>query len=169
MQRRTLVGTGGLLGPTAAGFLFAQSGDVVSSVVAFDATTRTSAQVGALTGLTPDLPNVVFSVEANSLTRLAFVNGSTPKATVVIGAGGNVATATGAVVSFNAATGLVVAVLPYTSNRSTDGPTVHREDGVSVLRGPFLGVWDGEGRNLAPNGASEVRIAEGTGVVVSVQ
>ncbi|MCC6444094.1 MAG: PD40 domain-containing protein [Armatimonadetes bacterium] len=171
--KRSFIGTGGILGTAAAGFLFARCGGSSASIVTFDTPTdkRTTAKVTAQTFV--NSPTMILTVEADSLTSLKFVNGAVPKGTVVIGSGGVATTATGAIVDIcntnSDMAGLVTSVLPYTASRTADRPTVGMEGGVQVMKGRFLGVWDGTGKNHAPGGASEVRLEAKTGVVLSVR
>lgn len=112
---RSLIGPGGAFGDRAAGFLLARARDNIRSIVVFDADNRNNVRITAQTGSTPGLPNIVFAVtvEGGSLTRLAYLNGAAGNPTVVVGQGGGVATASGALVDFNADTGRVTAIFPY--------------------------------------------------------
>ncbi len=170
IKRRTIIGAGGSMGTNASGFLFGQADEQVRSLVVFDAVTRTSARVKAQTGLGDGLPNVVFSVSGDSINRLSYMNftDALPKVVTVVGPGTSIPTATDAIVSIGASRGVVASVIPYTSNRSA-APAISVETGVRVLRGSFLGAWDGKGVNRAPNGASEVRLDSRTGEIVGVR
>ncbi len=44
-----------------------------------------------------------------------------------------------------------------------------RENGQIIANGNFLGVWNGSGKNIAPQGASSVRVDAKTGTVLRVQ
>jgi Tol biopolymer transport system component len=167
-RARTVIGGSGLLGNTAAGFLFGRSGDTVTSIVTFDtpALSRVNARVSAQTAASTNTPDIVFTISADSLTSLMYSNGLTgPTFTIPVTNGVN-----SALVDFNANTGLVSNVLPYAANRAaTPHPTVSSEAGVRVLRGHFTGVWDAQGQNHAPGGASEVRIDSRTGAILAVK
>ena len=169
--KRTVVGAGGALGTAAAGFLFGQQGDSVTSLVAFSATTPSAARVTTQTGIAPGNSNYVFTVTAaDSLTALSYINGAFSAPVKVIGSGGAASAASAALVTFTAATGTVSAVLPYVANRSASPePAVRAPGGVLVFHRAFLGVWDGAGKNLAPNGANEARIDAATGNLVGVR
>jgi dipeptidyl aminopeptidase/acylaminoacyl peptidase len=168
---RTLIGPGAPLGTAAAGFLFGQQGKKVTSVLAFDtpntlAAPRTNARVSAQTGLTPGLPNVLFTLSADSLASLSYVNGLSAPVTTVPLAGG----VTGAVVSFDASDGTIASVLPYAANRVASGAKLDTiVGGIHMLHAHFTGVWDGSGHNRAPSGASEVGIDAKTGALLSVK
>ncbi len=168
--RRTLIGAGGSMGTNASGFLFGQSHRELRSLLVFDALTRTSSRVKAQTAQSEPGPNVIFSLSADSINRLAYINltAASQRVITVVGTGGGTATATDALVSFDSNDALVTAVLPYTANRSP-APAITEEKGVRVLRGSFLGAWDGKGVNRAPNGASEVRLDARTGEILAVK
>jgi hypothetical protein len=169
LSRRVLVGSEGVLGTSAAGFLFAQKGKSIRSVVTFDATTRSDTRVSARTPDAASGPNLVFEVTAaDSLTSLRYLIGASPAAVTVIGPTGAVTSATNALVSFDASDGAVTSVLPFTANRAAVPPADPiRSGGELIYRRSFLGVWDRSGRNLAPGGASEVHIDARTGHLLS--
>lgn len=173
VHKRTLLGTGGSVGAAAAGFLFGQNGDIVTSVVTFDTptATRSSARVAAQALTNPNQPNLIFTVTpADSLTSLAYTNDFFQKPTVVIGAGGDVTNASAALVSFNAAKGTVALVLPYNANRSAGSAPITKTEGdVQVFQGSFVGAWDRAGKNCAKGGAREVRLNVKTGEIVTVR
>jgi hypothetical protein len=115
------------------------------------------------------LPNVVFSISADSINKLSYINftETAPKVVPIVGAGAPDLTATDAIVSFSSSKGTVATILPYISNRSAT-PIVKMEGGTQVIRGRFLRVWDGNGKNLAPNGATEVRLDPSSGRILKV-
>ena len=78
---------------------------------------------------------------------------------------------TAALVSFNAETGTVSLVVPYSANRSAGGstPASERSGDVVTYHGRFPAAFDGTGKNLSPNGATEVQINARTGAVVAVR
>jgi hypothetical protein len=106
--------------------------------------------------------DIVFNV-AGALNSIKFFNVDGGSTTVL--PSGSLTAATGAVVIFNAATGLVATVIPLSASRSTGSHSTE----PGVYRGSFKGVFDGNGHNLAPNGASVVRTELGTGRVLSIQ
>jgi hypothetical protein len=176
LTQRTLIGTGGNLGTQAAGLFFGREGDIIQSVVGFDAQNRDSATINLLSNLALNPPNFVFELRANSLTNLSFVNGPLSKQTptrVIGGGGGNPSSATVVLLDFNAKTGRVTTVLPLAGTRaaseSASASAVTEEGSARILRGPFLGAWDGSGKNHAPNGATEVRIDKRTGAIIGVK
>jgi hypothetical protein len=162
---RTFIGTAGTLGTSAAGFLFARNGSVVTSLVAFNATTPD----GATVTTDPSVygTNVVFTIAtADALTSLNYVNGYGPPVSVI---SASVPAATGAVVDFDAQTGRVADLLPYEAQKSVKAPTSQVVSGVRVFTGRFVGVYDSTGRNIAPQGAHEVRLDSKTGAVLSAK
>lgn len=173
LRTRVLIGASGApLGQTAAGFLFGQKGKSVVSLVVFNAKTPSIATINSQTGIAPGLPNVVMDVSADSVTSLVYIylNGANQKPTTVIGSGGTVASAGGVLVSFDASDGSVASVLPYNAGRAAGShPKMERTGDVLIYRGGFLGAWNGSGRNLAPQGASEVRLDAHTGRLLSVK
>ncbi len=166
-RTRTLVGAGGSMGTNAAGFLFGQAYSRILSLLVFDVVTRNSARVKAQTGMNENGPNLLFSLSADSIKSLAYINFTDrfEKVTIVIDGPG---TATDTLVSFDSSNGRVASVLPYTSNRSP-APAFSLENGTRIIRGRFLGAWDGKGVNRAPNGASEVRLDSRTGEILAVK
>ncbi len=169
IKSRNLIGAGGTMGAAAAGFLYGESGDVLTSVLTFDTAspdTRSNAQIAAQNGQNFSPSNLLFSITASdSLSSLAYMNDLFSAPTIVINAGAP--SATGALASINSATGRIASVLPYSADLpaapSARAPTASRVGGALVCRGRFVGVWDDKGRNEAPNGASKVRIDAATG------
>ena len=68
--------------------------------------------------------------------------------------------------SFDARLGTVSAVLPFDGTRGAKRST-RTEGETQIFSGSFLGVFDGAGKNLAPNGATEVRLNTSTGQIVA--
>jgi TolB protein len=167
IKARKFVGAGGAFGTTAAGFLVGQQGKVTTSLVVFNAQTPNSAHLDVQGTTLPYQPNLVFTVSGDLLNALAYVNSLTGAPTIVLNAS---STATGAVVSFDANDGTVTGVFPYTANKAVGhggAPTPERSGDTLVYRASFLGVWDGQGKNQAPGGASEIRLDAKTGRLLS--
>lgn len=157
---RTLISSGGgMLGTRASGFIFTQTGASTRSVVVFDCTTPASAVLTQQTGLSASSPNLVFSVDGDSVTYMTYVNATDWKPVRVIGTLQQPAVS-GALVSFSASSGELVAVLPFSGSRSQGRPVVREEEGKVLYEGQFSAVIDASGKNLAPNGTSEVAIGE---------
>jgi Tol biopolymer transport system component len=161
---RTFVGTGGSMAPAASGFLVAQKGKVNTSLVVFNAQTPNSAHLDAQGTTLPTQPNLVFNLSGDQLTNLVYLNGLNNTPTTVLNAS---STANGAVVSFDASDGTVTGVFPYTASRAEKAGQATSSGGTLIYRGSFLGVWDGQGMNRAPGGASEIRIDARTGHLIA--
>lgn len=161
-----LVGAGGCLANSAGGFLYARCGETPRSFLVFDAASRLSLRLSAFTEQS-NLSNAVFHLTADSITSMKMVDLQNPRLVVftLVGAGGIPAGAKAMLISYSTSTGRLDAVIPYTRSRSGGAPTVREEGGVQVLRGEFPAVLDGQGNNVAPNGATEVRIDIRTGKV----
>lgn len=174
IKTRTLIGTNGTMGTATAGFLFGQQGKIARSLVTFDTTDptlRKNVRIISDSGISPGIPNILYTIAAEGLGSLKFSQAADWSPITVIGAGGVAATASGAVVSFDAADGTIASVLPYTSTRASDSsaPKITTENGVRILRGKFLGVWDSKGKNIAPQGANAVHFDAQSGKLLSVQ
>lgn len=158
-ERTLIAGGGGILGTRAVGLVYGQRGSTTTSVLAFDATTPSSVVMTKQTGLDTTSPNLVFSCDADSITKMAFANSKDWKGTRIIGSSTPVLTASGALISMDSYSGQIVSILPFTGTRANGSkPTVHDEGGTRIFQGQFVAVYDGEGENLAPNGASTVRL-----------
>lgn len=168
---KTLIGAGGTLGANAAGFIYAQNGDAVTSVVAFDTTpaTRSAARIVAQTASETQSSNLVFAITTSAgLTGLSYASvneAGVPAAAVspTLPSG-----STNALVTLNASTGLVSTVLPYAANRSASLKPMRSGD-QATYTGNFTAIFNGEGKNLAPNGAHSVTLDEATGKLVRFQ
>ena len=156
--KRSLIGTGGSLGTTAAGFLYGRNGDAITSLLTFDtpAASRSSARATTTTGIASGLSNYSFTVTSvDQITSLAYTNDVYGTPTSVISSG--TPNVSSAIVDYNAATGKVIAVLPFASNRAA-APQATQHGETHLYRGQFIGVWDSAGHNLAPQGAQEVSV-----------
>lgn len=172
---RVLVGTNGLMGTSAGGFLYGVtiSGtgrpfERAGSLMVFDASSRASLRVSPLS---PQNPVAVptFLLTGSNLTLLQWYNFSTQETTRVIGSQGPIAPggASSILITYDGSTGLPTSFLPYTRSRADESPEIQIENGVQVLRGAFSAVIDAStGENLAPNGATEVRLDLKTGKVL---
>ncbi|HZP80308.1 MAG TPA: hypothetical protein VFB21_01600 [Chthonomonadaceae bacterium] len=189
IRQRTLIGTGSVFGTPAAngaaGFLFSRgygsssalyggNGEVINSIVLFDGNPRSGVLVSSPSGANNLGPELVFTVEAdspNTLSFLALVNLPDYRPNWIVGANASIASANGVLIDFSSTTGKITAILPYTGVRlaGSGKPAITEEGGQRVVRGSFLGVWDGTGKNLAPHGAKEVRLDVQKGAVVLIK
>jgi dipeptidyl aminopeptidase/acylaminoacyl peptidase len=163
-QKRTLVGSGGSFSTSAAGFLYGQDGHLTTSVVVFGASDPLSTTVTSETGINQNLHDIIFNI-AGSLNSIKYQNGAGLVQTVV--PTGSVPTATGALVTFDASDGTVASIIPFSASRAKSAPLVSGDE--VVYHGSFLAVYDKSGKNLAPNGATEIHIRNGTGEVISAR
>ena len=171
LKDRTLIaGGGGLLGTRACGVILGQTIiGATTSVVAFDVTTPSSVVMTAQPINSLSATNLVFSVDADNITKLAYANTVNWRGIRAIGSGTPVTSANGALVSINGADGSVVSVLPFTGTRAAGSrPTVTDNGSLRTFSGSFLAVYDKDGKNLAPSGASVVTLDTKTGAL-SVQ
>ncbi|HLK57011.1 MAG TPA: hypothetical protein VKU00_10620, partial [Chthonomonadaceae bacterium] len=169
------LGTNGIFGNAAGGFLFGEQNKRVTSMVVFDATTRSTLTLTSQTGLNPGLPNLVFAISCDTLTMLAFVNGNGAPAFILgtpPGAQNPIPAPSpapnAALVTFDAMDGTVTAIIPYSVTKAVGAALKPSKQGSAlVYHGAFRGVWDASGKNLAPQGATEVRIDALTGKLIS--
>jgi Tol biopolymer transport system component len=163
-DRSLVAASGGSFGTRASGIIYTQQGPGTSSVLLLDVTTPSSLVMTQTTGLNANGPNLVFSVDADSITKMTYQNRSPYRGTKVIGPGASIPTANGALISIDSGSGQVVGVLPFNGSRSADSrPTFKDVGNTRVFTGAFLGVYDRSGVNVAPSGASEVRLDIATG------
>jgi hypothetical protein len=160
VKDRTLVSSaGGLLGTHACGVIYSQDGKATTSVIAFDATTPSSVVMTAQTTANSTSPNLVFSIDADNITKLAYANGFAWRGIRAIGTSTPVTSANGALVSIDSSDGTVVGLLPFSGTRAANSrPTVSDSGSIRTFSGHFLAVYDSKGSNLAPHGASTVRL-----------
>lgn len=161
---QTFVGAGGtMFTSSAAGFLWGQDGDEFSSLVSFTASNPSSATVVPETSSATGA-DLVFDIHANSLTGLMFTNCYYGQVNTVIP--GQSSSVTDVLISFNSSTGQVDTIAPFVSNRGAAKPAVQGGDLVFDAR--FSGVWNGKGKNVAPNGASQLAIDGSTGKLAAM-
>jgi dipeptidyl aminopeptidase/acylaminoacyl peptidase len=171
VDRTFVTTTGGLFGTRASGFIYTQGGSQGNSnrcVLAFDATTPTSVVLTQQTGLNSEGPNLVFSIDADTLTYLTYANGDAWMPVRLIG-NAQLPSANGALASFSSSTGFLTGLIPFNGSRAAGtAPKVSEENGSTIFRGSFPAVLDAAGKNLAPGGATEVRVGA-TGEVRVIQ
>jgi dipeptidyl aminopeptidase/acylaminoacyl peptidase len=167
---RSLIGPSrAMFGTSASGFLYGQRGDINTSIVIFDTATPSGARVSALTAAGSSTPNFVFEVTSTDTIRsLQFTNDFYQLPTVAVAPPPAQdlppPQPNGALVTFNSTTGKVSSILPYVANRSA-APVQNQKVNLLTVHRQFTAVVDAAGRNLAPNGASQVRIDTATGRV----
>ena len=161
---RLFVGSGGLFSAGAAGFIFGDSSSRTQSFLAFDCVTRSSALLRAQTGIGGTEDSLQFFLDGDSVNMLKFANAPDWTVATPVGSGTAVPTANGALISIDAFTGKVNAVLPFVGSRGVDSkPTISRQGSNYVYTGNFISAVDASGKNIAPTGASRVILDPKTG------
>ena len=165
---RIFIGSGGLLAPSGAGFIYADASDRTQSVLAFDCTTRSSAILRAQTGQGGTQDSLVFALDADNVKLMKYANAPDWIATSVVEAGTAVPAANGALISIDSFDGKVNAVLPFLGSRAPgSAPTSVRQGSTIVFTGEFVGAFDKSGKNVAPSGGSRVTLDTKTGVLTA--
>lgn len=159
-----------------SGFLMAQTNTVLTSLVTFDCVSATTAN-RALTRVVSNIPggttvsNLMFTIKTDTGLQRVSVLTFPPNSLKIfptvdlIYVPGN---ATNALVTYSAAgttAGQVVSVVPYAANRS--GVNSKVDNGVTTVTGDFSSLFDGKGKNLAPNGVTELKYDAKTGELLS--
>ncbi|HWD41630.1 MAG TPA: hypothetical protein VG944_22495 [Fimbriimonas sp.] len=157
------VGSGGPLGSTCSGFLFGQYGDSFASIAAFSATTPSSVQIQQANPGTSSGAPLAFMVTGDSINRVVYANGyyATPVSISPVGD-------TTVFISFSANTGLVTSLAPLAVSGSRALSRSNTTTTTVTYEGPFKTVYDGKGKNLAPNGARSLTIDRKTGALVGI-
>lgn len=148
---------------TCSGIIVGHNNTSLASLLMFDITTPTDANRG-LTRVTsetltnPSVPVIYYTISTpTSITTIRFSRVATSlfsPATILT----PINTATDALVTYSASgtsAGQVLAVLPYAANRSPIRKKT--EGGNLVVEGSFPEVYNSEGKNIAPGGASVVK------------
>lgn len=155
VERRNVVATGSA-DPQVAGFVASMLGRYAGSIVGYDAQTRNATAIVAEPS-DGSAKQVVYTVDAganNKITRIFSLDSVWEvKSTVPVGQ------VDGFVVSFDAATGLPAAIIPYTAVRAGGKPKIMRTpDGGVRVEGELLGVYGEGGKTLSgPVSSYEVR------------
>jgi dipeptidyl aminopeptidase/acylaminoacyl peptidase len=169
--RRFLIGASGRMGTRARGLVF---------------TSHDAAQTGGVATFDSDADYTAFAItfpndlnanlnlmgaeikardNATPITRLDYWSRTLNAPVRVTWTG----TMVGAVVQSSMLTGNIVAVAPFGASGRAAPIAVRDQAGVRTLRGNFLGAWDANGKNLAPFGASEIRIALQSGRILAAR
>jgi hypothetical protein len=147
---RKLVGATAASPGGAAGILLSQVRDKVTACVVADVDTRSSFTLTLQSA--GSLSNVVYQLEGDNVNKLKFSTNALHK---MVSAMPNSGTCNGAIVTFNASTGFVSSVLPYTETRGA--VKVRAVGNGVVVTGEFNCVRDGSGR-IVSDLAAEVKI-----------
>jgi len=157
VNSKTLLGTGGVFGASAGAILYGTTGTTAGGIVAVDATDESSISVQPQTNTNPTQSVILANVTGTGLTSLKYLNGVNGLVvTVLSGPSPNVS---GALVSFDADTGNVLAVVTYAASLAKTG---------SSFNGKVLSAFDERGKNIAPNGAHRVSFDTKSGRLLTV-
>ncbi len=159
LENQKFVGPGGSYSATpVSGFVLAQVGSQFGSMVTMTATTPSTASITPPVASTPSGP-IMLTLKADAITNIIFgnvYNGSHTSLTLTA-----VPTA---IVSLDGSTGAVDFVAPGRVLRH--GPPTPGL-GRSELSGQFSAIYDGTGKNIAPNGASTLEVDAKSGKLIS--
>ena len=151
-SNKTFVGSSGSLYTSAAGFVFTQIQSGFESLVAFTATTNSTATATLNSTNAPGSTGpLVYDLHADSITGIKYTN-AYYDAPVSIAPG-----TTDALVTIDSTTGEVSLVAPFAATRGTSVTSTKTSKGLQYLA-RFTGVWDAHGKNLAPNGVTSLTI-----------
>lgn len=168
VSKRTFIAvSGGSLNTNAAGFLFGMSGQEFRSLLAFDAVTRNTVAIDVPNASSPTASNHVATItSADSINMLRYANSISAPSVTVVDPSKPATFIQGAIVSFDAGTGRVAFVIPFTRSRAEGKPSRVDKGGLVTVQGHFTGIWDGQGKQTAPNGATEVTLDGHSGKVI---
>jgi len=158
---KVFVGSGGALATSAAGFIFTQLQTGFDSLVSFSATTPSSTTVTPLDqapagGTGP----FVYDVYGENLSNVTYTNnydGAVHPTTLDV---------TNCLVSIDATTGQVNSIAPFLVARGTP---LQANKASLEFHAHFTAVYDKNGKNLAPSGASDLVLDPKHGSVLSVR
>ena len=142
----------------ASGFLLSQAGDQFGSFMAFTTTTPSTATIVAPSGGTGTAP-LTFTVSGDSITSIGYINSYFNAGTTL-----TLTSTPSAVVTIDATTSRVDLLAPA----SVAKPSLAKNsDGTLTYQASFRALYDGKGKNLAPNGASSLTVNPKTGMLIS--
>jgi len=157
---KTFIGTSGFLATSGAGFILTQFQTGFDSMVSFNATTPSTSTVSLLNqNPAASVGPFVYDIHANSLTSVTYTNnyfGSKISATPGT---------TDCLVSIDGTTGQVTSLAPFLMTRSTP---LQPSKGTLEYHAHFTAVYDRNGKNLAPSGATDLVLDPKHGSVLSV-
>jgi hypothetical protein len=164
---QTFVGSSGTLATTGvSGFLLTENGNQFASLLTFAAVNPGKATIVPPASTTPTGPTIYelnASDSSDSITNISYTN-------AYFGADVSIpltATPT-AVVSVDGSNGQVDFVAPAVSVRTV--PAASRASGSPITyAGQFTAIYNEAGKNLAPFGATTLKIDRSTGKLISFQ
>lgn len=154
VTNRVIAGAASLFGGDAHGVVFGRSAERPGAVVLARANTPASVRIAAEGGAANTGPHVIYTIEADRFTKLSYSldrNFSLYNLPLT-------ATTNGAFATFSSQTGRIVDVITYSVTRGAGKPKLTREGNARIYEGAIQGVYDANGKNLAPSGASRVRV-----------
>jgi hypothetical protein len=140
-----------------------QYGADMTSMVVFDTATDDSAKITPLPVTNPLQPNLLFDLAGDSITSLVYLNGVPGVSKWVVAPTNPSSYLTGALVSFEAGTGEVVAVIGYQGST----PRARQEGGRVVLEGTFVGVWTPKDKEMTRGRTESLTLDAKTGRVLN--
>jgi WD40-like Beta Propeller Repeat len=158
---RAFIGTNGAMFTSAAGLVYTQQQNGFQSLVSFQATTPADAtitlesQTGSPTG-----GPVVYDLHADDITALKYANlyVDTPVG-ITVGT-------SDVLLTIDSNSGTVDAVAPFLATRGGK-PTCVKGNGTLTYTGHFTGVWNSNGKNVAPSGATKLVLESKSGSLIS--
>jgi len=154
LDRKTYIGSGGSVSPTASGFLYSLTDGNFAAFVSFISPNPATVQL--LKGDNSVPSQGILAVTVNAPDGLSSVRYQNRLYGPVVSALSTAAE--GAIIAFDADDGRIQFILPY-----SDSAPARAKDGS--WQGNFLGVYDADGKNLAPNGAREVNLEKARATV----
>ena len=160
LQSQRFVGSGGTLSSTnVAGILLSQSNSGFASLIGFSATTPSKATIVTSASNSAGGP-LLYTLSADAVTNVSFTNSFNGSHTSI-----PLTTTPSVVIAINSSTGLVDLVAPALRSAVQS----HAAGTRITYSGDFPAVYDGSGKNIAPNGAQVLEMDQATGKLVSVR
>jgi hypothetical protein len=136
----TLVGDDGILGTSSSGIIFGQgSSGGVSSVVSFTSSRPHSVELKAETGLNSSAPVLTYTLRADRLEGLRYVNNPVNDTAVTV-VDSTMSPVGGAVITFDAATGRVAVILPFAATTLISGSSPAAQSISMACDSPAMGA-----------------------------
>jgi len=156
---RLFITSGGTVS-TAGGFIWGQSGDAFASFTSVVATTPADCSI-ALEAKSQG-PAPIYEVKADNITQLVYSNQYYGATTIL-----NFSGVSQMLVAYGATSGQVDTVAPFDLNRTAGSPKPTFSNGRRVYTAKFTALYNNQGKNIAPNGASQIQFDSKTGHLVS--
>ena len=141
----------------ASGFIMSEELNQFGSFVAFTATTPADAAIQAPSGT--GFGQLIFTVTADAITSIGYINNYFSTGTTI-----TLTSTPTVIVTVDGNTGQVDLVAPAAVSKPS---VLKNADGTLTYSAPFKALYDGKGKNLAPNGAGQVTVNPQTGRLVA--